>query len=173
MKTIRWLVIAAFVLSFAGAVWMFAGLRRELTTLRPAEAMGPLQTGVEPSLNAKIDLFLNQKVHAAHPSYVCVHDVLGRDNLFVYVDRACGEFERGADGRLGMKRGFREMARIEIDNTELPIGLAEPEDGEDHGAALVKLFPPAIRTAADQPGDPRAPSLFERGFAKQNAAPAR
>lgn len=169
MKSIRLLIIAAFVLSFAGAVWMFIGLRRELETLRPAEPMGALRMGSDADLEPKLDKFLNQRVRSERSSYTCVFDLLGRDNLFAYVDRMCGVFERHGNNSVGLKEGFHEMARIEIDGTNLPIGLAEPMAGEDHGDALVKLFPQEIRTAADQTADARTKALFERGIVKQEA----
>lgn len=175
MKSIRWLVIASFVLSLAGAVWMFVGLGRELKTVRPAEAMGPLRLGDDAELSEKIDAYLNKIIRSKNPTYVCAHALFGRDNLFAYVDRACGEFERVAGGGVILKKGFRDMARIELDHMSQPIGIAQPEDGEDHQAALTKLFPPEIRALdvrvdlAETSVDPRQQGLFEAALKKQDA----
>lgn len=168
MNFMRQLVIGSFVVSIGGAIWLFANLRKELGARNQAAVVGSLRGEGGDALAARLNDFMEAQLKAEISHITCVHVLLGRDDRYAYVARACGAFHRTEDGVYSMNPGSEVPTRIELDGSGQPIAMEDPKgSGADFAQNYHALFPSQIQALNADKQDPRFGKLFEKGYQRQ------
>lgn len=176
MKLINQIIIASFVVSLAGGLWLIFELKTKYLGGVSATPVGELKFDAAPEMSQKINAFLEAQMLAEGSSQnpnssaqmTCEHVLLARDDQYAYIDHVCGVFEKASETSVVQKQGPRGPVRAELNSQGEVLAVVRLQEGQDKFIDQYRaLFPDAVQVLNSKKTDKRFENLLPRAYERQ------